>query len=159
MTKTATTKFACLALYCMPLLNNSSGMEFHSRHWHECFQFTVSAPQSTRELFDSYVLKVVVREVQYFQLAGGWADNWGECFRAVLCQVAAPQSKQTENKENEKTTCFELGNWNIFVGLFKKRKETCWVLTWVSPVCSSSVRQRAVLILHLSSCCYPGPAL
>lgn len=69
------TEFACLALYCILLLNNLSGMEFHSGHSRECFQFTVRTPQATRELFDSYVLEVVVREVQSFQLAGDRADD------------------------------------------------------------------------------------
>lgn len=91
-------------------------MEFHSR---EYFHFTVRTLQSTKELFDSYVQKVIVGEVQYFQLAGGWADNWGQGISTVLCQVAAPQSKQTENKENGKTTCLELINKNIFIWLGK----------------------------------------
>ncbi len=46
-------------------------MRFHPGHSHEYFQLTVRTPQSTRELFDSYVLKVIVREVKYFQVAGG----------------------------------------------------------------------------------------
>lgn len=95
-------------------------MESHSGHSHEYLQFTVSTPQSTRELFDSYILKVIVREVKYFQAAGGWADNRGQATGAVLCQVAAPQSKRTENKENAKTTCLELEIKNIYLIWFGK---------------------------------------
>lgn len=148
MTKTATTGF--FALYCIQLLNNSSGVEFLSGHSHEYIQFAVRAPQSTRELLDSCVQKVIVGEVQDFQLGGGWADKRGQVIGAELCQAAALQSKQTENTDSVK---------NVFIWLGEENRKLYWGMTWVSPVCCSSVHQRAILFLHLSGCCYPGPAL
>lgn len=144
-----------------------SALEFVSR---ECFQFTVATPHCATEAFDSYVLKVIVREVQNFQFAVGRADYGGQTLRAVPCEVAAPQSNQRENKENFKTTwkikvliSFDLLATDLSVSslLFLSPSESCAIpasvrllllrsssLSWDELMLFASFSQQFIVSLH-----------
>lgn len=68
-------------------------------YWPKCFQSTVWAFQSSGQHRHSWILQVIVTQVQVFQVAELRAEYWGQICTASLRQVA-----ETEPEEDEVMT-------------------------------------------------------
>lgn len=60
----------------------------------ESLQGTMWTLQSSREEFHSWIMQVIVTQVQLSEFRGLRAENWGQSFTAVLWQITATQPEK-----------------------------------------------------------------
>ena len=122
----------------------------------ETFQCTVWTLQSTRKLLHSWIMQVVVTQVQISQMGEVGTQSWGQESTAFLCDQTSWQTG------NIKKHWWRNVSESASLSLFKTVKLYRWaILTWESREYSldSPVPQRETSPLNPAGRCYSGPAL
>lgn len=78
---------------------------FYCQDLPEDLQRGVRAPESTREMFNSQILQVIVTYVQISEPRGLTAEDWGQSLTAVIWEETASQPEATGKKNKKKPHC------------------------------------------------------